>query len=191
MSTLNRLTTLGVGAGFVLVGCVNPTDETGDPMMEQAQGITAETAESPSDPSNEALDEGVRATQPDDAMAAAFEAAEADPDALAPPEEQSEEGVTGSTSEAIILGPWGGGAWRGGVGGWRVSVGGWGGGLGGWGGGLWRGGTMGGVPGYGFGGPGFVGPGYGGAGFGFGRPGWGGAGLGGCGAWGCTGGMWW
>ncbi len=185
MFTLNRLTTIGVGAGFVLVGCVSPTDETADPMVEQTQGITAETAESPTEQATEALDEDVSAAQPDDEMAAAFEAAEADPGALAPPPaEDADEGVTDSKSDAIIIGPFGGfggGLWRGGLG---------------WGGGLWRGGAMfGGVPGFGFGtgfvGPGFVGPGFVGPGFGFGRFGFGGVGLGGCGPWGCTGGMWW
>lgn len=190
MFTLNRLTTIGVGAGFVLVGCVSPTDETADPTMEQAQDITAETAESPTEQATEALDENVSAAQPDDEMAAAFEAAEADPGALAPPPaEEVDEGVTDSKSDAIIMGPFGGfggGLWRGGLG--------WGGGLGGWGGGLWRGGGMwGGVPGFGFGVPGFGfgAPGFVGPGMGFGRLGWGGVGLGGCGAWGCTGGMWW
>ncbi len=162
MFTLNRVTTIGVGAGLVLVGCASPVGESDDPTAQASEALTEEAV---TDETAEAMDEESAAIMPA-GMASAFEIPNAP--VPAPPNEESE--PADDEDEKWLGGfGWGGLGW-GGLG--------WGGvGLGrglGWG-GLGWGGV--GVPGYGFG---YASPwGYGysrsiGYGTSFGYPGYGG-----------------
>jgi hypothetical protein len=184
MFTLNRLSTIGIAAGLVVVGCASPTDETPlEPIDETSAAITAATDETSEQAPEMIVDESALSAS-DIANAMASETALAD----------TEEENIDSKSDAIIMGPFGGfgglGFGRVGFGGFGVPFGGLGFGRVGFGGfgvpGLGFGGF--GMPGLGFGGFGMPGIGFGGfgmpfGGLGFGRVGFGGFGMPGFGFW--------
>ena len=111
MFTLNRVTTIGVGAGFVLVGCASPVGETEDPT---AQASAALTEEAVVDEAAEEISEEADAVMPA-GIASAFEIPDARAPAPASDEAMADEDEDDSDAEKQWLGGfgWGGGFGRG------------------------------------------------------------------------------
>lgn len=109
MFTLNRVTSIGVGAGLVLVGCASPVEDTEDPTAEASAALTEEAVV---DETADAIGEEADAVMPA-GIASAFELAgmPAPPSDEAMPEEDKDD----PTSEKWLGGGlgWGGLGWGG------------------------------------------------------------------------------
>jgi len=159
MFTLNRVTTIGVGAGLVLMGCASPVEETDDPTAQASAALTEEAVV------DEAA-EGISDSEEADAVvpagiASAFEIPDARVPAPASDEAMADEDEDEDDPNAEKQ-------WLGGLG--------WGGGFGrglGWGGLGWGGLGWGGLGGVGYGYASPWGFGYSRA-IGYGYPGYGG-----------------
>ncbi len=113
MFTLNRVMTIGLGSGLVLMGCASPVGDETTGFEDTSAGLTTdESVATPTEETTEGLSE--QATTPD----------------LAPP---TDEAVTDDAQSEKWFGGLGGLGW-GGMGGWGMPFGGLGwGGMGGWG----------------------------------------------------------
>jgi hypothetical protein len=111
MFTLNRVTTIGLGAGFVLVGCASPVGETEDPTAQASTALTEETA---IDEAAEGMNEEAEAVMPA-GLASAFEIPNA-PVPSPPSDDAIPQGDDEPASEKWFVGRglgWGGLGWGG------------------------------------------------------------------------------
>ena len=111
MFTLNRVTTIGLGAGLVLVGCASPVGETDEATAETSEALTEEAVETTTEDTAEDINDELMPA----GMASAFEIPGAPVPAPPSDDAVTEDGKDDPKSEKWFGGGlgWGGLGWGG------------------------------------------------------------------------------